>query len=63
MVSSLDRKYFVLSISLSRSAVVAESISKTLMPAAVNDGVRVLEKRYGRERWRSMSMISRRPVV
>ena len=63
MVSSLDRKYFVLSISLSRRAVVDDSISNTAIPAAVREGVNVFENRYGRDRWRSMAMISRRPVV
>ena len=33
------------------------------MLAPTIDGASELEKRYGRDRWRSMSMISFRPVV
>ena len=38
-------------------------MSNTLMPAATTCGGSELENRYGRERWRSISITSPRPVV
>ena len=53
----------MLSYSLSLSAVEPDNIPNTLIEAATNGGGSVLENRYGRERWRSRSTISCRPVV
>ena len=58
-----SRKNFVLASSLSRRAVDSDSSSSTLSDAATIGGATELEKRYGRDRWRSRSMISFRPLV
>ena len=58
-----SRKNFVLASSLSRRAVDSDSSSSTLSEAATIGGATELEKRYGRDRWRSKSMISFRPLV
>ena len=56
-------KYLVLACSRSRSSLEAEMISRALREALTMLGARVLENRYGRDRWRSSSTISRRPLV
>ena len=58
-----SRKNFVFASSLSRSAVDSVSKSSTFSDAAAMAGESVLENRYGRERWRSSSIISLRPLV
>mmetsp|Transcript_8670 Transcript_8670/g.24473 ORF Transcript_8670/g.24473 Transcript_8670/m.24473 type:complete len:301 (-) Transcript_8670:201-1103(-) len=58
-----SRKYLVLASSLSRRAVLEDSISKTLMLAPTTGGASELLKRYGRAFWRRMSITSLRPVV
>jgi len=48
---------------LSRSSVDDSSISRTFSEVATIAGASVLEKRYGRDRWRRISTISFLPVV
>src|SRR5512143_2957321 len=58
-----SRKYMVFRSSLSRRAVVEESMSMTRMVASTTDGATVLENRYGRALFRIQSMISFRPEM
>ena len=58
-----SRKKRVLSSSRSRRSVLAPSISSTRSEPPTIDGASVFEKRYGRERCRSSSMIAARPLV
>src|ERR1700736_1838945 len=53
----------VFSSKRSRSSVEREAISIALREAATIHGVKLLEKRYGRERWRRRSIIGFRPAV
>ena len=58
-----SRKKRVFCSRRSRRSVDEPINSSALSDAATIGGGRELENRYGRERWRSRSMISRRPEV
>ena len=57
------RNQRVLAASRSRCALVPESSSRQASEADTSAGGSVFEKRYGRERWRKRSTISRRAAV
>ena len=57
------RKNSVFSRSRSRSSAEPFSRSSTASEAATTAGATELENRYGRERWRSSSTISARPLT
>ena len=59
----LVRKYWVLRSSLSRNDVVSLNMLNTAIEAPTIAGIIVLLNKYGRERWRSSSIISFLPVV
>ena len=57
------RKNLVFASSRSRSSVERVQISSALSEAPTIDGATEFENRYGRERWRSIAMISDAALV